>query len=478
MWEGFERTNLETADGDLLRRYLFTYDRAGSRLSESLALNGGAPTVTNFTYNAANQMTSNGSITFGYDNNGNLITANSVSVMTWDRANRLLSATDGVTTSLYAYDGEGHRIQQTVGASVTKYLLDLQPGLPLVLAETVGANTKRFVHGPMGIHAQEDVSGVWTWAVQDALGNVRLEASNALAVNGSRNFAPYLPQFGTQGAFTMPFAATGEPTDGNGLVHLRARYLSPALGVFASLDPFEGNFGHPMSLNGYGYVHGNPVNWTDPSGLISLEEAQRELYEVINLCQNTPEESRECKQLLQTICEILLNVIHHWIKLARNPYDLTWRNTGQVHPETGEELGSVSGHKQEYDYLQTQLGNALDRLGEYGCILTGGIKDKATRWESEAAHVRLVPGDSTYQPIISLPYLTPVPVGACEPPPPDGRGCNVPLSAPYDWLWVIQFLLAGCATVVIVGGYAVAPQLGDNVTQFCSRNPQVCGFAP
>ncbi len=281
--------NVDAGDGDLLRRYLFTHDRAGNRLSESLAINGGAPTVTNFTYNAANQMTSNGSITFGYDNNGNLITANSVPVMTWDRANRLLSATDGVTTTDYAYDGEGHRIKQTVGATITKYLLDLQPGLPLVLAETVGANTKRFVHAPMGIHAQEDASGIWTWAVQDALGNVRLEASNAVAVNGMRNFAPYGVGFGQQGSFGMPYGFTGEPTDGNGLVHLRARYYSPALGVFTALDPFEGFLDEPMSLNGYGYVgedpindavgellslingynyaNGNPVNRVDPSGM-------------------------------------------------------------------------------------------------------------------------------------------------------------------------------------------------------------------
>ncbi|MBL8161402.1 MAG: hypothetical protein JNJ61_05400 [Anaerolineae bacterium] len=37
-----------------------------------------------------------------------------------------------------------------------------------------------------------------------------------------------------------PYGFTGELTDSNGLVYLRARYYSPALGVFASQDPFEG----------------------------------------------------------------------------------------------------------------------------------------------------------------------------------------------------------------------------------------------
>ena len=56
--------------------------------------------------------------------------------------------------------------------------------------------------------------------------------------------------------------------DSNGLLHLRARYYNPAAGVFTALDPFEGMWEEPMSLNGYSYVHGNPVNWTDPSGEI------------------------------------------------------------------------------------------------------------------------------------------------------------------------------------------------------------------
>jgi RHS repeat-associated protein len=51
------------------------------------------------------------------------------------------------------------------------------------------------------------------------------------------------------------------------ILHLRARNYSPTLGVFTSLDPFEGTRSRPMSLNGYSYVEGNVPNWTDPSGL-------------------------------------------------------------------------------------------------------------------------------------------------------------------------------------------------------------------
>ena len=56
--------------------------------------------------------------------------------------------------------------------------------------------------------------------------------------------------------------------DPNGLNYHRARYYDPGIGIWTALDPFEGVMDQPMSLNGYGYVHGNPVTNVDPSGEI------------------------------------------------------------------------------------------------------------------------------------------------------------------------------------------------------------------
>jgi hypothetical protein len=79
-------------------------------------INNGFPNTTNYTYNAANQLTNDG-----------------VNAYTWDRANRLLSDNGLV----YTYDGLGRRFQQVAGGSVTtSVVLDVQPGLAQVLQTT------------------------------------------------------------------------------------------------------------------------------------------------------------------------------------------------------------------------------------------------------------------------------------------------------------------------------------------------------
>lgn len=50
-----------------------------------------------------------------------------------------------------------------------------------------------------------------------------------------------------------------------GFQYLRARYYDPATGNFLTRDPIEA-----LTREPYGYVGGNPLNATDPSGLWCL----------------------------------------------------------------------------------------------------------------------------------------------------------------------------------------------------------------
>ena len=110
----------------------------------------------------------------------------------------------------------------------------------------------------------------------DGLGSVRGEVGASLEMDASTHYAPYGTPFdaqSTSGFEEVPFGFTGEHTDPTGQVHLRARQYDPALGVFTSSDPFAGMHDMPMSLNGYSYVHGNPIMHTDPSGRIASSVA-------------------------------------------------------------------------------------------------------------------------------------------------------------------------------------------------------------
>jgi RHS repeat-associated protein len=50
------------------------------------------------------------------------------------------------------------------------------------------------------------------------------------------------------------------------LVFLRSRYYSPETARFLSKDVWQGDYTRPQSLNGWGYVEGNPINFNDPTG--------------------------------------------------------------------------------------------------------------------------------------------------------------------------------------------------------------------
>jgi RHS repeat-associated protein len=241
-------------DGSPFRAYDYAYDPAGNRTQKVVTLDG-SPTTTDYTYNALNQLTGDGTNSYTYDDNGNL-TSDGVNAYTWDRANRLL----GMGGHSYAYNGQGQRVGQTVDSVATQYLLDVQPGLWKVLAATTNGQTERYLHGPLGIHAQEDEAGEWRWMVPDALGSVRGEFDADLDMQAMQDYTPYGDPFGEQGTFDSPFGFTGEPYDENGLLHLRARYYDPEIGRFFQMDTSQ------QEKNLYQYARSNPVLFKDPTG--------------------------------------------------------------------------------------------------------------------------------------------------------------------------------------------------------------------
>ena len=117
--------------------------------------------------------------------------------------------------------------------------------------------------------AQQAEDG-WAWMLDDGLGSVRGVVDNDSNILQTMAYDSYGNRIVANGPDQSMYGYTGEPTDLNELVYLRDRYYSPNLGTFTSQDTFEGSMNDPMSLNGYAYAHGNPVNRTDPSGHFPL----------------------------------------------------------------------------------------------------------------------------------------------------------------------------------------------------------------
>jgi YD repeat-containing protein len=89
-------------DDTIVYDYSYTFDDVGNRLTYTDEV---TETTTEYTYNSMNQMLTAGNISFGYDDNGNMLTKtvnNQTTTQTWDCFGKLLKLTN-------PDDSVGHR---------------------------------------------------------------------------------------------------------------------------------------------------------------------------------------------------------------------------------------------------------------------------------------------------------------------------------------------------------------------------------
>ncbi len=215
----------------------------------------------------------------------------------------------GNSSTIYEYDSAGNRVASTTtkvnsfGNNTTtriEYLTDSQnpTGYSQVLTETefevdangqVGAPIKQTVytigHDQISQTVYDDwnsVTEVWSlksevWFGTDGHGSVRVLYNAAVAVATSVTGHKQLYHFDAYGNLTnvtmvgtpmTVYLYNGEAFDFNiGKMYSRARWYDPQTGTFISLDPFYGNSSDPQSFHKYAYVHSDPVNGIDPTGM-------------------------------------------------------------------------------------------------------------------------------------------------------------------------------------------------------------------
>nr|WP_255586538.1 RHS repeat-associated core domain-containing protein [Hephaestia mangrovi] len=256
--------NLGGSADDLTKT--FTYNPASQIASaassnDAYAWNGAVNVNRNYTTNGLNQYTAAGSTSLGYDARGNLTTSGSDSY-TYSSEN--LMKTGPGSTSL-TYDPLLRLYQVTKGSTTTRFAYD---GLEMV-GEYNASNAlqKRYVYGPGTDDPIVQYTGTGTtsrtWLHADERGSVIAltdSSGNTTAINSYDEYG--IPGSGNSGRFQYTGQAWLPEV---GLYYYKARMYSPSLGRFMQTDPI----GYADGLNWYNYVGGDPVNFVDPTGMLT-----------------------------------------------------------------------------------------------------------------------------------------------------------------------------------------------------------------
>lgn len=178
-------------------------------------------------------------------------------------------------TTLYEYADDGTRVSETVDGVKTIYVVDKQnpTGYSQVLEEknTSGTVTKTYTLG-LSVIAQQAVSGGGTlYLMRDGHGSARglLDATGQPLPTEIYRYDAFGNAIGFNPALAMTSRLyNSEPFNGStGFYDFRARPYDPRTGRFPSLDPIFGDPNAPQTLHKYLFGIGNPVSFSDPTGL-------------------------------------------------------------------------------------------------------------------------------------------------------------------------------------------------------------------
>jgi len=151
------------------------------------------------------------------------------------------------------------------GTGTTRYLLDGASVLEEL--DAANANRTKYLNNPQQIDEvlAYQRGSTTEYLLTDALGSVYASTAAAGAIVHRYDFGVYGKRTDLGGsAPAVDVGYTGRRHDLNGLIQNGRRERNPLLGSWMSADPI-GMVGGP---NFYAYVGGNPVMFTDPTGMI------------------------------------------------------------------------------------------------------------------------------------------------------------------------------------------------------------------
>ncbi len=306
-YDGAGRLTEEVHEGSGIdEAFSYTYDASGNRLTKVSEYNpnewyGAKTTETEvYTYDANNRLTSvtvgENIVNYTYDNNGNLLSESNGKTYSYNVLNQLVGYSDGTNSATYSYYATGLRSTKNVysNSDSRRYVWN---GNDLIYENGINraANLGKYYNYGYGlISSQDNKSGKSLLYEKDGHGNIVMTVGSGYNYNSSQRY----DAFGICNSYLYPdgdpMRYCGEYQDyESGLLYLRARYYSPAIGRFINEDPHwnvenmiygdepeSGDENQPVkpnyssivqSSNLYPYCANNPVKLVDPSGEIFIE---------------------------------------------------------------------------------------------------------------------------------------------------------------------------------------------------------------
>ena len=232
--------------------------------------------VASFTFDAASEVSGS-----TYDAIGRL-TQDSLRSYAFDAASRLTSYAGVDGAASFTYDAYGMRTSRTSSGTTQRYIVNYATRMPTVaVVQLQGASGTTdhsyYVYTPDGvllywIDASGDAHHFFDF---DEMGNAILLTADNGAVTDSYAISPYGESVTQNGTTANPYtwlAALGAMQEvSTKLFFLRARYYDGITGRFISRDPVRNP--RPRAVNPYQYALGDPVDFSDPTGLNPLPTA-------------------------------------------------------------------------------------------------------------------------------------------------------------------------------------------------------------
>lgn len=264
--------------------YSYDYDDAGNLIERQV--NTATPTL--YSYNEANQLcwrvtaastkqcddppAPSGADSYGYDADGNQTSESGGNSWTFNRRSQMTGRTISGSSLSFAYAGPGQAQRISIGSTqVVNNVLG-------VASHTAGTDATYYTRDNGGAFLSQRKPSASSpdrriYPLTDALGSTRALVNENGTVVRRYAFDPYGrdTSTGSWTASTRFQFASGErhDTGNNSLDHFGQRYYLPTNGRWTQQDPLN-QASDLRQANRYTYTGCDPVNVTDPTGMVSL----------------------------------------------------------------------------------------------------------------------------------------------------------------------------------------------------------------